>query len=113
MRNVRSVLWGLAIVLAGCGGGSGMNTPDGGPMVSAEEAACENLFTIDPAGGCATSSRAECLLSLTSMRDAEVTANDCRAEYDAFVECLSTLTACASGMQCPDQWGPLASCAGL
>ncbi|UJR87271.1 MULTISPECIES: hypothetical protein [Sandaracinus] len=75
---------------------------------SPEELACANLFTIDPIGGCASGSETECLSYLDTLRD---DAPACGAEYDAYVQCLTDQTECASGQQCPTEFTAYIDCA--
>ncbi len=75
----------------------------------AEDAACENLWTIDFEGGCSSGiDEAACVVNLITLRD---DAPACRTEYGAFVECLTDQSSCESGQQCPDEFAAYDACA--
>jgi hypothetical protein len=104
--------------LLACGGGTAPNDggsdsgtgTDTGVANAAETAACRNLFTLAPTDGCLGGvTESECVASLVMLR---ANASSCTTQFNAYLSCLTRLTACTGPADlCSTEYDAFSACA--
>lgn len=94
------------------GGDAGASAPDAGVSVSASErAACENVLMLEARGaGCGSGGTEEACFEGVAQLRTDYVAPGCEAEWETYLLCVTSITMCVSGQQCPEEFDVLEAC---